>query len=214
MPRPLRITPPDVPFHVLNRRNEKRQLFHRPRDYDDFVRLLEESAARFLIQYLAYCLMPTHWHLVIVGGTDRAISEALQWVTCSHACDLRRRERTVGQGHVYQSRFHAFGIGSSYHLLNVIRYVEANARRGKLVERAEDWRWGSLWDRPRMSTSVLSFLPCDLPENWAEIVNTPPSPLLTRRLLESVQREKPYGPSRWVKKLSSQLRPEDAVAAA
>ncbi len=214
MPRPLRITPPGVPFHVLNRGNEKRKLFRRPRDYDAFVRLLEESAGRFPVAYLAYCLMPNHWHFVMVGNTDRAISEALQWVTGCHACDLRRSEGTVGHGHVYQSRFHGFAIGSTYHLLNVMRYVEANAYRASLVERAEEWRWGSLWDRPRMSTNVLAPLNCPLPEDWSEIVNTPPSPRLIRRLHKSVQQDRPYGPSRWVKRLESQLRPHLPKAAA
>ena len=213
MPRPLRITPPGIPFHVLNRGNEKRQLFRRGRDYDAFVRLLEESAARFDVVYLAYCLMPNHWHLVVVGRTDRAISDALQWVTCCHACDLRRCEGTVGQGHVYQSRFHGFGIGSNYHLLNVIRYVEANACRAGLVERAEEWRWSSLWDRPRQSTRVLSALPCDLPDDWSDVVNTRVSPRLTQRLLESIQHNRPYGPSRWVKRLSTQLRPTTSAPA-
>lgn len=211
MPRSLRITPPGIPFHALNRGNEKRQLFRNPRDYDTFMRLLEIACARFAINCLAYCLMPNHWHLILVGRTDRAISDALQWVTCRHACHLRRREGTVGQGHVYQARFHSFPIGSRYHLLNVVRYVEGNARRAALVERAEEWRWSSLWDRPRMSTSVLSPLPCALSEDWTEIVNATVSPRLRQRLLESVQTSRPYGPSRWVKKHSDRFGPNAAT---
>jgi putative transposase len=213
MPRPLRITPPDVPFHVLNRGNEKRKLFWTARDYADFVKLLEESTTRFALSYLAYCLMPNHWHLVVVGLSDHAISDALQWVTSSHARNLRRATGTVGLGHVYQSRFHSFAIGSRYHLLNVIRYVEANAWRAELADRAEDWRWSSLWDRPRESTRVLSPLSCELPANWVDLVNTPPSPRLTRRLLESIEQERPYGPSAWVKRLESQTRPKATNAA-
>ena len=213
MPRPLRITPPGVPFHVLNRGNEKRKLFWTSRDYADFIRLLEESTTRFAIAYLAYSLMPNHWHLVAVGSTDRAISDALHWVTGSHACDLRRRTGTVGLGHVYQSRFHSFAIGSRYHLLNVIRYVEANARRANLVELAEDWRWSSLWDRPREATRVLSPLSFELPPDWVDLVNRSPSPRLTRRLLESIEQERPYGPSQWVKRLTSQMRPKEHPAA-
>lgn len=198
MPRPLRITPPAVPFHVLNRGVERRRLFTEPRDYAKFVTLLAQSRERYPVTYLAYCVMPNHWHLVVVGATERAISDALQWLTCCHACDLRRCEGTVGLGHVYQRRFHAFPIGSTRHLLNVMRYVEGNALRAGLAERAEQWRWGSLWDRPRQSTSILGPLPIELPENWVEIVNTAPSPALIRRLQESVRNGKPYGPSQWV----------------
>ena len=79
MPRPLRITPPGLPFHVLNRRVERRRLFKEPRDYDKFLGLLEQSRVRFPVTYQAYCLMPNHWHLVMTGQTDNAISAALQW---------------------------------------------------------------------------------------------------------------------------------------
>jgi putative transposase len=211
MARPLRITPPGIPFHVLNRGNERRPLFRNPREYDAFLGRLETVRTRSPIDWLAYCLMPNHWHLVVVGKTERAISDALQWVSGGHASDLRRQEGTVGQGHVYQSRFHGFPIGSSHHLRNVIRYVEANARRAALVELAEDWRWNSLWDRPRSSTAVLSPLPVDLPDNWPDIVNTALSPRLRRRLVESVQDSRPYGPARWVKKISSQLQAEETA---
>lgn len=205
MARPHRITPPGVAFHVLNRGNERRRLFKELRDYAKFVDLLAASRERFAVGYLAYCVMPNHWHLIMVGSTDQAISEALQWVTCSHACDLRRKEGTVGQGHVYQSRFHSFPIGSKRHLLNVIRYVEANALRASLVERAEDWRWGSLWDRPRMSTTILDALPWQLPDDWPDIVNTPVSPRLMQRLQQCVQDGRPFGPAKWVERISQIL---------
>ncbi|MCU0913197.1 MAG: hypothetical protein MUC88_01380, partial [Planctomycetes bacterium] len=32
-------------------------------------------------------------------------------------------------------------------LLPALRYVEANALRAQLAERAQEWRWGSLWVR-------------------------------------------------------------------
>jgi putative transposase len=182
---------------------ERRRLFKEPRDYAKFLALLAECRSRFPVTVLAYCVMPNHWHLVMIGHTPTAISAALQWLTCRHACDLRRCEGTVGYGHVYQRRFKSFAIGSTRHLLNVLRYVEGNAFRAGLVERAEEWQWGSVWDRPRESTTILGALPFPLPDNWVEIVNTLPSPALLRRLEESLRTGKPYGSVKRVRKPSA-----------
>jgi hypothetical protein len=53
----------------------------------------------------------------------------------------------VGCGHLYQGTYKSFPVESDEHLLAVLCYVEANALRAGLVERAEEWRWSSLWRR-------------------------------------------------------------------
>ena len=50
---------------------------------------------------------------------------------------------------VYQGRFKSFPVESDEHFYAVVRYVERNALRAGLVERAEDWPWGSLHHRAR-----------------------------------------------------------------
>jgi hypothetical protein len=45
---------------------------------------------------------------------------------------------TTGSGHVYQNRFKACPVADDDHLLTVLRYVERNALRAGVVERAED----------------------------------------------------------------------------
>jgi len=53
-------------YHVLNRGNAGATLFARPADYAAFERILAEATRRFNVQLLAYCLMPNHWHLVVM----------------------------------------------------------------------------------------------------------------------------------------------------
>ncbi|MDH4083079.1 MAG: hypothetical protein OEV99_01655 [Nitrospira sp.] len=57
------------------------------------------------------------------------------------------RHQTAGTGPVYQGRFKSIPVQTDEHLLTVARYVERNALRAKLVRRAEDWKWSSLWRR-------------------------------------------------------------------
>jgi hypothetical protein len=62
---------------------------------------------------------------------------------------LHAHRHTTGYGHIYQGRFKSFPIEEDESLLKVLRYVERNALRANLVERAQDWRWSSLWRRLR-----------------------------------------------------------------
>jgi putative transposase len=43
---------------------------------------------------------------------------------------------TSGTGHIYQGRFKSFPVATDEHYYTLVRYVERNARRAKLVRRA------------------------------------------------------------------------------
>ena len=77
-----------------------------------------------------------------------------------------------------------------------------------VLNRAEDWRWGSLWVRrsgPPELKGLLSDRPCGRPERWVETVNR----ATTRKDLESlrtcIQRGRPFGDEAWQMKMASQL---------
>jgi putative transposase len=57
-------------YHVLNRGNGRRRVFHKSGDYDAFERVLAEGLDRCAVVLLSYCLMPNHWHLVVRPRTD------------------------------------------------------------------------------------------------------------------------------------------------
>ena len=107
---------------------------------------------------------------------------------------------TLGSGHVYQGRCKSFQVQEDEHFYQVVRYVERNALRANLVQRAEDWRWSSLWRRQRPDAEPLIPLadwPLALPPDWLEIVNRPQSAGELEALRRSVNRDAPYGDSAW-----------------
>ena len=80
----------------------------------------------------------------------------MNWLTLTHTQRWHTHRQTVGTGHLYQGRFKSFVVHTDEHLLTVGRYVERNGLRAGLVERAEAWRWSSLWrktcgDAPQQS---------------------------------------------------------------
>src|SRR5438309_1074601 len=128
-----RVDYPGFCFHVLNRGNRRAQVFHDPGDYDAFVGLLAKAATRFRVRPIGFCLMPNHFHLAMwpVGETD--LSACMHWLLTTHASHYQKFYRTTG--HVWQGRFKAFPIQEGDHLLTVLRYIERNPLRARLVAR-------------------------------------------------------------------------------
>jgi putative transposase len=118
-------------------------------------------------------IMPNHFHAVVVPESDGALSGYLQWVTGSYASDFRARTNSVGDGHVFQRRFWSDSILESTHFLSVLRYIEANPVRGRLVDLSERWPWNSVALRMRVGHGLLDPLPVELPRDWLTIVNLP-----------------------------------------
>ncbi len=221
MPRRPRVSSGGVVFHVLNRSVGRITLFSDEDDYAAFERVLAQAQERLPMRLLGYCLMPNHWHLVVWPRRDGDLSEWMRWLTVTHTQRWHAHHHSAGTGPVYQGRFKSFPMQSSPHLLTVVRYVERNALRAGLVNKAEDWRWGSLWRwvnrRQRLEdVPELSTWPAGAgakPRNWTRVVNRP----LTKQELEamriSAQRGRPVGSERWVARtavklgLESTLRP-------
>lgn len=196
MPRRPRAGSGGFIFHVLNRGVRRQRLFDAAADYTEFERLLDEARRRIPIRLLVFCLMPTHFHFVLWPENDDQLSRFMHWLTGAHARTWHARHETAGTGPVYQGRFKSFPIQDGGHFLRVCRYVERNARRAELCERAQDWRWSSLWHRCRNGDPFpLDDWPTAIPANWMEIVNREESDLSEIR--RCVKRGRPYGDGAW-----------------
>lgn len=119
--------------------------------------------------------MPNHFHLVLHPRQDTDMGEFMRWVTTAHVRQRRAQTESVGYGHLYQGTYKSFPIASDKYLHDLIRYVEQNPLKARLVKKAQDWKWSSLWRRENGSEKqkkLLATLPTDLPTNYLESVNT------------------------------------------
>ena len=151
-------------------------LFEKPEDYDAFERVLEEARQRVALPIFGYAVMPNHWHFVVRPSTKTQVTDFFRWLTHTHTMRWHAHYHTEGSGHLYQGRFKTFPIEEGEHLLAVLRYVERNALQANLVERAEDWKYGSLWrtlNGNKKEQSVLTAWPILSPRTWRAMVNRP-----------------------------------------
>jgi hypothetical protein len=107
---------------------------------------------------------------------DGELTSFLRWLTLTHAQRWKHAHDAVGHGHLYQGRFKSFPIQDDGRLLIALRYLQRNPLRAKLVERAEEWRWGSCFVRQHRGHALAPLLspwPIDRPRGWLELVNQP-----------------------------------------
>ena len=112
------------------------------------------------------------------------------------------------RGHLYQGRFKSFPVQADEHSLSVCRYVERNALRAKLVTRAEEWRWSSLWRRGQRSGNATAFLsewPVARPRGWVKWVNEPQTDTELEALRRSVRQGQPFCSENWVRRTATRL---------
>ncbi|MBI2474793.1 MAG: transposase [Candidatus Taylorbacteria bacterium] len=204
MPRQTRVAIGGLIYHVINRANGRERIFKTDNDYVHFESLMLEAVELIGMRVLSYCIMPNHWHIVLYPKNDSDLSKFMMWLTTTHVRQTRVKTNSVGSGHIYQGSYKSFPIENDNHLLTVIRYVEQNPLRAKLVNKSEEWRWSSLFRRTRGNKEdkkILSQLPTELPSNYLQSVNT----VLRNDDLEairySVKKGKPFGSDKWVGKM-------------
>jgi putative transposase len=210
MPRIARGLVDGFAYHVINRGNWRQRVFHTPADYRSFISLILEAKKRYSISVFSYCLMPNHFHMLVLADRAVDLSKWMHWLLTAH---VRRTYRLRGtDGHIWQGRFRSFIIKGDGHLLTVARYIEANPVRGCLVESAENWPWSSHRESiGQNGLSVIDRLPIELPSNWARMVNAPleDNDLETVRL--SVNRQRPYGDEAWQNKVCLHLNLQSTI---
>jgi len=94
-----------------------------------------------LVKIVAYCFMPTHFHLVLKQIKDDGISIFMRRILNSYAKYFNIK--TERKGPLWESRFKNIAIYTDEILLHVTRYIHLNPVTGYLVARSDDWLFSS-----------------------------------------------------------------------
>lgn len=153
------------------------------------------------MRIVAYVLMPNHWHLILFPQNDGDMRQFMHQVTNAHTRRVHADTHTTGTGPLYQGRYKSFIVENKQHLLTVIKYIERNPVRAKLVKRCEEWKWGSAYTRTQGSMeqrTVLCAPPVALPKRYVSWINEPENKDILDELRRSVLRGVPFGDTAWV----------------
>lgn len=128
----------DGVFHAYARGTGPIVIYEDAADYDIFASMLRSSVRRFEWRLLAYCLMPTHYHLVLDARLD-GLSRGMHRLNGSYAQYFNRRHRR--NGHLFGDRFGARLVEDETYLDRLLLYVVANPVRAGHCETPTDWPW-------------------------------------------------------------------------
>jgi putative transposase len=129
---------PDGFFHVASRGICDTVIYVDDLDRHGFLVLLERCERTFGWTCYAYCLMTTHYHLVL--ETQRVqLSRGLHWLNWKYASSFNARHGRFG--HLFAGRFSARPIESEDYLFDACAYVILNPVKARLCDRPEQWTW-------------------------------------------------------------------------
>ena len=188
----------------MNRGARRLTLFDGPDDYRAFVEVLEQATRRLSMRLLCWVAMPNHWHLVLWPEDDEDLSMFMAWMTSTHSRRWHLAHKTVGTGTIYQGRFKAIPVRDDRHFLIVCRYVELNLVRAQLVEKAEEWDWGSASKRSAATGLRTHEWPVPRPETWGDESAAEATAELGP-LRKAIRRGIPFGPDSWREQTATQL---------
>jgi putative transposase len=82
-----------------------------------------------------------------------------------------------------------------------MKYVETNPLRANMVEKAEDWKWGSLYQRMNrqdLTSGILAKWPVEYTGDYLADINKPLSESFLKQVRYSSACSTPLGDENWV----------------
>lgn len=159
-------------YHVFNRGINKQPIFSGKKDYqymrDSLKYYLSEnpptSFSKFkkmskdkrdkilnstlggttLLDVVAYCFMPNHFHIIVQQKLDNGITTFMGRFQNSYVRYYNKSNERVGP--LFQGRFKAVRIEDEEQLVHVVRYVHINPATGHVVQKRDllEFEWSSL----------------------------------------------------------------------
>lgn len=148
-------------YHVFNRGVEKRRVFIDKRERVRFLEAIKyyrqsDSKTKFsqttleerehesqskLVEVIAYCLMPNHFHLLLQQLQDNGISTFIRKLINSYTRYFNTKNERIGP--LFQGQFKAVRVESDEQLLHLTRYIHLNPLVGYVVKNLRNFEWSS-----------------------------------------------------------------------
>jgi REP element-mobilizing transposase RayT len=136
--RPRSVLPETGIYHVTSRGVDRCLIVRDEQDWHALHEVVLAAQRRFDWGYDAYCLMSSHFHLLVRAPLPR-ISKGMHWLNGTYAQRFNRRWGRTG--HLFGDRFNAWVMRDERHWERTCRYILENPVKAQLCEFADDWPW-------------------------------------------------------------------------
>jgi len=134
--------------------------------------------------------------LVIYTNFAESLSQAMHWISSSYVRYYNKRYNL--SGHLWQGRYKSFIVQEDTYLLVLLKYVEANPLRAKIVNDSIEYTYSSAYKRVnKLEDKLVDDSPIDLPSNWHEFINEIENKTDIDSIRNSITRQSPLGDENW-----------------
>lgn len=138
MPRRPRVFVDGAIYHVYCRFAHGARVFASPEEAERFLTIVSEVKRRDSLSILAWCLLPTHYHLAVRTGR-LPLWRSLRVIQGRFALLHNRRHRTLGP--LWQGRYKARVVESQDELNRLLAYIHLNPVKARLAASPVRYRW-------------------------------------------------------------------------
>jgi putative transposase len=140
MVRKNRMEMPGGVYHVIQRGNNKQNIYEDEIDKGFWVNQIKEMKEGLGFKVLAYILMDNHFH-IILQTIDKELQVIMHRLNTRYSKHFNLKyERT---GHVFGGRYKAFPILNDKYLLAALRYVHHNPVKAGVCQYSSQYKWSS-----------------------------------------------------------------------
>lgn len=134
-------------YHIYNRGNDKRTIFHDKKDYQYFISLLfvansensfnvvrmkrnknsnvfDNTVENKIVSIGSYVLMPNHFHILITQKVDGGISKFMQKICTGYAMYYNKKYKRTGS--LFEGKFKSQYLDTDRYLKYIFSYIHLN----------------------------------------------------------------------------------------
>lgn len=141
MPRRSRMYVPGLPYHLVQRGNNRKACFFDKADRDYYLNLFYETSAHYEVAVHAYVLMTNHIHLLLTPEQTDSISRMTRVTGSRYAQYVNKKYHRTGS--LWEGRHKSSPVDTESYLLKCYRYIELNPVRARMVDSPQDYLWSS-----------------------------------------------------------------------
>jgi putative transposase len=212
MPRRPRRLIQGMPYHLVQRGNNRQPCFSDVEDRLIYLGLWKAKSAQHGLPVHAYCLMTNHVHILCSNVSDGCISRTVKTVNGTYAAYVNRKYGRTGT--LWEGRFWSSLIQTRRYLLACYRYIELNPVRAGLVQHPQDYPWSSYqanamgkesWIETHEEFDSLGLCPATRQIAYKKLFAAPLSEELSDQIRRGLRRSLPVGDDNFVSAMKEQL---------
>jgi len=141
MPRRARLSLPGIPWHIIQRGNNRSVCFFAEEDYRLYLDHLTELAEHFDCAVHAYVLMTNHVHLLLTPQEADGPALLMKHLGQRYVQYVNRTYQRSGT--LWEGRFRSCLTQTEDYVLACYRYIELNPLRANMVRHPREYKWSS-----------------------------------------------------------------------